>query len=86
MYNINGYTRSRDDGRLTANNTRPCHGTAVYSRLDYYTGYVYYNNFKGIEITVTQFLNLSHISIIGIYSPPGTQVIQLCQLLTAVFQ
>ena len=85
MYGMNGYTLFRNDGKLTANNTRSCHGTAVYSRLDYYPGFPYCNNSNGIEITVTRFLNLPHISIIGIYNPPRTQVIQLCQLLTAVF-
>ena len=84
MYNINGYSLFRNDGTSTANNIRPYGGTAVYSQIDYYPGYSYCSNGTGIEITVMRFLNLPHISIIGLYRSPRVPVMQLCQELREV--
>ena len=78
MYNINGYSLFRNDGKSTANNIRPYGGTAVYSQIDY-PGYPFCSNGTGIEITVMRFLNLSHISIKGLYRSPRVPVMQLCQ-------
>ena len=85
MYNINGYSLFRNDGTSTANNIRPYGGTAVYSQIDYYLGYPYSSNGTGIEIIIMRFLNLPHISIIGLYRSPRVPVMQLCQELREVF-
>ena len=85
MYTLNGFSLFRNDGTSIANNIKPYGGTAVYSQIDYYPGYPYCSNGTGIEITVMRFLNLPHISIIGLYRSPRVPVMQLCQELREVF-
>lgn len=85
MYIRNGYSLFRNDGTSTANNTRPYEGTAVYSQIDYYSGYPYFSNGAGVEITVMRFLNLPHTSIIGLYRSPRVPVMQLSEALREVF-
>ena len=57
-------------------------GTAVYSRVDYYPGYPYCHNTNGVDITVLRFLNLPHVTIIGVYRSPRVPLRQLCEALS----
>ena len=61
---------------------RPYVGTAVYSRVDYYPGYPYCRNTKAVEVTVMRFLNLPHVTIIGVYRSPRVPLRQLCVALS----
>ena len=56
---------------------RPYGRTAVYSRVDYYPRYPYCRNTNGAEITVLRFLNLPHVTIIGVYHSPRVPLRQL---------
>ena len=61
---------------------RPYGGTAVYSRVDYYPGYPYCCNINGVEITVLRFVNLPHVTNIGVYRSPRVPLRELCVALS----
>ena len=85
MYSLDGYSLFRNDDILLTN-TRPYRGTAVYTRVDYYPGYPQIHNVNGIEITVTRFMILPHVTVIGIYRPPGISIGDLCSALRREIQ
>ena len=80
------YTVFRNDAQSTdcANNIRPFGGTAVYSRLDYYPGYPYSSNTNGVEITMTRFMIIPHITIVAIYRSPAVSIRQMCNAIKDV--
>lgn len=65
-------------------NQRPCGGTAVYSRIDYYPGYPHCHNQNGIELTVIRMMIVPHITIIAIYRSPNVTIRQLCVALDEI--
>ena len=81
IYAIDGYSLFRNDSTSTCG-MRPFGGTAVYSHVDYYPGYPYCHNTNGVEITVLRFLNLPHVTIIGVYRSPRLPLRQLCVALS----
>ena len=84
IYAIDGYSLFRNDSPSTCG-IRPYVGTAVYSPVDYDPGYPYCGNTNGVEITVRRFLNLPHVTIIGVYRSPKVPLRQLCVALSELF-
>lgn len=81
IYAIDEYSLFRNDSTSTCG-MRHFGGKAVYSRVDYYPGYPYCHNTNGVEITVLRFLNLPHVTIIGVYCSPRVPLRQLCVALS----
>ena len=66
-YSITGYTLFRNDSQLDVFNTRPCSGTAVYSKIPFLPGYPVCNNTGGVKITIIKVtMLLLHITIISV--------------------
>ena len=84
-YTINNYNLFRNDG-VSNTNVRPYGGTAVYTTLDYYPGYPQIHNASDTEITITRFMILPHVTIVGIYRPPNIHGRQLCEALRQEIQ
>lgn len=66
---------------MLSGNVRPFGGMAVYSRLDYYPGYLYSCNSNGIEIIALRLMTAPNIHTFGIYRPPKVSVTQMCHAL-----
>lgn len=82
IYAIQNYFLFRNDVTMTAINIRPYGGMAVYSHIEYYSGYPYSCNSNGIEITVVRLITVPHIHIFGIYRSPRVPVTQMCHALS----
>lgn len=84
IYCIDGFELFRNDSH-SANNERPCHGTAVYSKVPLISGYPYSHNINGIEFTIIKMASHPHLTIVAIYRSPKVPVSQLCLALGTFF-
>ena len=65
-------------------NTRPCGGTAIYSRHSFAPGFPYNSNTNGIEMTVVKVSILPNVTITAIYCSPKISLTLLCRSLIQV--
>ena len=77
-YKLHEYNLFRNDA-VSSSNIRPCGGTAVYTRVDYYPGYPYCYNSNGVEVTILRFMILPHVTIIALNRSPKVSTEQLNQ-------
>ena len=81
------HTLFRNDASTTdLQNTRPFGGTAVYSRVDFYSGYPYCFHQNGVEITILRFMIILHITIVAVYRSPAVSITQMCSALRQTLQ
>ena len=82
FYSMGGYYLFRNENPIFSNASRPYGGTAVYSRIQYLSGYPYCRNIHDIEVTVIKIHE--DWTILGIYCSPKVPVRQLCQAISEV--
>ena len=84
FYSMAGYYLFRNDNPISSNASRPYGGTAVYSRIQYLSGYPYCHNIHGIEVTVIKITSHRDWTIQGIYRSPLVPIRQLCLAMSEV--
>ena len=77
MYTLGGFTMFRNDGQ-SSSNSRPYGGTAIYSKLEFASGFPHHYNRNGTKKTVTRLSVLPNVNIIVIYRSPTVPVQNMC--------